>query len=177
MSLYLKATREPTLTGFFNNHLTLYQNEANLIEQPDQFTQVSPWLYRLGSVTHLQNFAEKNDFLRGLISLDLDISPSKVIDDDDFIFLMAFKVLDQLVWETQGFIYRQEFPLQARFDISRMDTHTASKKPLNFYHKQEAKRRYIAIIKQLLVCTLCCLGFKDDNERPPFKATPKLQKA
>ncbi|RBR06912.1 uncharacterized protein FIESC28_10883 [Fusarium coffeatum] len=148
-----------------------------MMEQPDQFMQPSPWLDRLGCVTHLQGFADKKDFLRGLISLDLDLSPEGLNESYDFIYLMVFKVLDQLIWEAQGLIYRQEVPLNARFEVARYDINTASRKPFNFRHKQETKRRYASILKQLIVYTLRCLDLEDPTERPPFKVSRQQQKA
>uniref|UniRef100_A0A4E9DLA7 Helicase ATP-binding domain-containing protein n=1 Tax=Gibberella zeae TaxID=5518 RepID=A0A4E9DLA7_GIBZA len=148
-----------------------------MMEKPDQFTQPSPWLDRLGCVTHLQGFADKKDFLRGLISLDLDLSPEGLKESYDFIYLMVFKVLDQLIWEAQGLIYRQEVPLNARFEVARYDINTASRKPFNFRHKQETKRRYASILKQLIIYTLRCLDLEDPIERPPFKVSRQQQKA
>ncbi|KAM0348436.1 hypothetical protein ACHAP4_010951 [Fusarium culmorum] len=148
-----------------------------MMEQPDQFMQPSPWLDRLGCITHLQGFADKKDFLRGLISLDLDLSPRSLEESDDFIYLMVFKVLDQLIWEAQGLIYRQEVPLNARFEVTRYDLNTASRKPFSFRHKQETKRRYASILKQLIVYTLRCLALEDPAERPPFRVSRQQQKA
>ncbi|KAH6949060.1 hypothetical protein DER45DRAFT_624277 [Fusarium avenaceum] len=148
-----------------------------MMEQPDQFTQPSPWLERLGCVTHLLAFADKKDFLRGLISLDLDLSPESFEESDSFIYLMVFIALDQLVWEAQGLIYRQEVPLNARFEVARYDLNTASRKPFNFRHKQETKRRYASILKQLIIYALRCLALDDPAERPPFKVSRQQQKA
>ncbi|RYC79208.1 hypothetical protein BFJ63_vAg17914 [Fusarium oxysporum f. sp. narcissi] len=99
------SDQEVAITDFFSNHSSIHQKEADLMEQPDQFTQLSPWLDRLGSATHLRDFANKKDFIRGLISLDLDLRPGSFEKSDDFIYLMVFKVLDYLVWEAQGLIY------------------------------------------------------------------------
>ncbi|KAF5227224.1 hypothetical protein FAUST_11915, partial [Fusarium austroamericanum] len=90
---------------------------------------------------------------------------------------MVFKVLDQLIWEAQGLIYRQEVPLNARFEVARYDMNTASRKPFNFRHKQETKRRYASILKQLIIYTLRCLDLEDPTERPPFKVSRQQQKA
>ncbi|KAF5658013.1 DNA helicase [Fusarium heterosporum] len=90
---------------------------------------------------------------------------------------MVFIVLDQLVWEAQGLIYRQEVPLNARFEVARVDLHTASRKPFNFRHKQETKRRYTSILKQLVIYTLRCFALDDPAERPPFKISRQQQKA
>lgn len=171
------SDQEVPIKDFYSNRSLLIQKDANLMEQPDQFTQPSPWLDRLGCVTHLQDFADKKEFLRGLISLNLDLSPGGFEDSDDFIYLMVFKVLDQLVWEAQGLIYRQEVPLNARFEVARYDLNTASRKPFNFRHKQETKRRYANITKQLIVYTLRCLGLDNPAERPPFKVSRQQQKA
>ncbi|KAF5227225.1 hypothetical protein FAUST_11914, partial [Fusarium austroamericanum] len=90
---------------------------------------------------------------------------------------MVFKVLDQLIWEAQGLIYRQEVPLNARFEVARYDISTASRKPFNFRHKQETKRRYASILRQLIIYTLRCLDLEDPTERPPFKVSRQQQKA
>ncbi|KAM0407547.1 hypothetical protein ACHAPD_012217, partial [Fusarium lateritium] len=148
-----------------------------MMEKPDQFMQPSPWLDRLGCVAYLQGFADKKDFLRRLISLDLDLSPEGLNESYDFTYLMVFKVLDQLIWEAQGLIYRQEVPLNARFEVARYDMNTASRKPFNFRHKQETKRRYASTLKQLIVYTLRCLDLEDPAERPPFKVSRQQQKA
>ncbi|KAJ4129428.1 hypothetical protein NW765_016300 [Fusarium oxysporum] len=160
------SDQEVPIKDFYSNRSLLVQKDANMMEQPDQFTQPSPWLDRLGC-----------EFLRGLISLNLDLSPGGFEDSDDFIYLMVFKVLDQLVWEAQGLIYRQEVPLNARFEVARYDLNTASRKPFNFCHKQETKRRYANITKQLIVYTLRCLGLDNPAERPPFKVSRQQQKA
>jgi hypothetical protein len=109
------SDQEVAIKDFFKNRSLIVRKDANMMEQPDQFTQPSPWLERLGCVTHLQAFADKKDFLRGLISLDLDLSHESFEESDNFIYLMVFIALDQLVWEAQGLIYRQEVPLNARF--------------------------------------------------------------
>ncbi|KAF9773362.1 hypothetical protein IL306_008850 [Fusarium sp. DS 682] len=171
------SDQEVAIKDFFKNRSLIIQKDADMMEQPDQFTQPSPWLERLGCVTHLQGFADKKDFLRGLISIDVDLSPGNLEESDDFIYLMVFKVLDQLIWEAQGLIYRQEIPLNARFEVARYDLNTASRKPFSFRHKQETKRRYASILKQLIVYTLRCLALEDPAERPPFKVSRQQQKA
>ncbi|KAM0079185.1 hypothetical protein ACKRZS_008678, partial [Fusarium odoratissimum] len=163
------SDQEVAIKDFFKNRSLIVRTDANMMEQPDQFTQPSPWLDRLGCVMHLQGFADKKDFLRGLISTDLDLSAKLFDESDDFIYLMVFIVLDQLVWEAQGLIYRQEVPLNARFEVARYDINTASRKPFNFRHKQETKRRYATILKQLIIYALRCLALDDPAERPPFK--------
>ena len=171
------SDQEVAITDFLKNRSLIAQKDADLMEQPDQFMQPSPWLDRLGCVTHLQDFAAKKDFLRGLISLNLDLNPDRLEESDDLIYLMVFKVLDQLVWEAQGLIYQQEVPLNARFEVARYDLNTASRKPFNFRHKQETKRRYASILKQLIVYTLRCFSLDDPTERPPFKVSRQQQKA
>ncbi|KAF5227014.1 hypothetical protein FAUST_12049, partial [Fusarium austroamericanum] len=171
------SDQEVAIKDFFTNRSLLVQKDASMMEQPDQFMQPSPWLDRVGCITHLQGFADKKDFLRSLISLDLDLSLERLEESDDFIYLMVFQVLDQLIWETQGFIYRHEIPLSARFEVARYDINTASRKPFNFRHKQETKRRYASILKQLMVYTLRCLALDDPAERPPFKVNRQQQKA
>jgi hypothetical protein len=171
------SDQEVAIKDFFKNHSLIVRKDANMMEQPEQFTQPSPWLERLGCVTHLQAFADKKDFLHGLISLDLDLSPESFEESDNFIYLMVFIALDQLVWEAQGLIYRQEVPLNARFEVARYDLNTASRKPFNFRHKQETKRRYASILKQLIIYALRCLALDDPAERPPFKVSRQQQKA
>ncbi|RGP76773.1 hypothetical protein FSPOR_6, partial [Fusarium sporotrichioides] len=170
------SDQEDPLGEFFSNRKLIIRKDANLMEKPDQFMQPSPWLDRVGCVTHLQAFADKKDFLRGLISLDLDLSPENLEESDDFIYLLVFKVLDQLVWEAQGLIYRQEVPLNARLEVARYDLNTASRKPFSFRHKQETKRRYATMLKQLIVYTLRCLSLEDPAGRPPFKVSRQQQK-
>ncbi|KAM0540020.1 hypothetical protein ACHAPJ_013628, partial [Fusarium lateritium] len=171
------SDQEVAIKDFFKNRSLIVRKDAGMMEQPDQFTQPSPWLDRLGCVTHLQDFADKKDFLRGLISIDLDLSAERLDESDDFIYLMVFIVLDQLVWEAQGLIYRQEVPLNARFEVARYNINTASRKPFNFRHKQETKRRYASILKQLIVYALRCFALDDPSERPPFKVSRQQQKA
>ncbi|KAM0362978.1 hypothetical protein ACHAO7_010765 [Fusarium culmorum] len=145
------SDQEVAIKDFFKNRSLIVQKDANMMEKPDQFTQPSPWLDRVGCVTHLQGFADKKDFLRGLISLDLDLSPEGLNESYDFTYLMVFKVLDQLIWEAQGLIYRQEVPLNARFEVARYDLNTASRKP------------YASTLKQLIVYTLRCLDLEDQH--------------
>jgi hypothetical protein len=91
------SDQEVAIKDFFKNRSLIVRKDANIMEQPDQFTQPSPWLDRLGYTTHLQGFTDKKDFLHRLISLDLDLSPEGLKESYDFIYLMVFKVLDQLV--------------------------------------------------------------------------------
>nr|CEG05029.1 unnamed protein product [Fusarium clavum] len=150
------------------------------MEQPDLFTQPSPWLDRIGSVTHLQAFADKKDFLLGLISLDLDLEMTSMEDlrtSDELGWLLIMQSIDQLLWEAQGLIDRQEIPLSARFEVARHDINKASEKPFHFHHKQETKRRYANVVKQLTVYAIRCLAMEDEAERPPFKTTEMLRDA
>lgn len=59
-----QSIREPSdqtdiFAAFQAQALSIRQKEADLMEQPDQFTQPQPWLDRLGSVNHLRDFADR----------------------------------------------------------------------------------------------------------------------
>jgi hypothetical protein len=72
------SDQEVNIKYFFENRSLVVRKDVNMVEQPEQSTQRSPWLDRVGFVTYLQNFADKRDFLRRLISLNLNLNPEGV---------------------------------------------------------------------------------------------------
>lgn len=174
-------------TQYFATYHQTRQKEADTIEQPDQFLQPSPWVDRIGSAAHLKDFTDDKDFLRSLISLDIKTGPIPNDQPEDqpddqhddngnqLLYVLIFRVLDQLVSETRGLIYRQEIPFAARLDVARVSYHLAASKPFTFNHKAETKKRYINIAKQLIIYTLRCLDYEDPDDRPPFMLTDRLK--
>jgi superfamily II DNA helicase RecQ len=76
-----------------------------------------------------------------------------------------------------GFLYRQEIPLAARLDVTRVSYHLPDSKPFTFNHKAETKKRYINIAKQLILYTLRCLSYAEAEVRPPFRVTDVIERA
>lgn len=54
--------------------LAVREKEAQAVEQVDDSLAPNPWLRRLGSAQHLTAFSDKKDFLRGLISLNFQLT-------------------------------------------------------------------------------------------------------
>lgn len=176
-SLTEPSDQTDLFAAFQAQALSIRQKEAGLMEQPDQFTQPQPWLDRLGSVNHLRDFADQKDFLRGLISPTIDLSSTILDDTSNLGFVFILRALDRLIWEAQGQLYRQEIPFMARFEVNRFDANTANRKPFSYSHKQETKRRYAQVVKQLMLYALRCLELDDPARRPPFKVSNKQKNA
>ncbi|KAH7248185.1 hypothetical protein B0J15DRAFT_498118, partial [Fusarium solani] len=63
----------------------------------NDFTALNPWLRRLGSALHLEDFSGKKDFLRDLISMEYEVDPNDPDESDDAQLRFIYIAFDRMV--------------------------------------------------------------------------------
>ncbi|RKK65949.1 hypothetical protein BFJ69_g15839 [Fusarium oxysporum] len=66
-----------------NNRRDIRSREAGRIDARNSFPKPVPWLRRLGSALHLNEFGGRKDFLRDLIGLGYEVDPNNPDESDD----------------------------------------------------------------------------------------------
>ena len=61
----------------------ILSRDAGRIDARNSFPTPVPWLRRLGSVLHLNEFGGRKDFLRDLIGLEYEVDPNNPDESDD----------------------------------------------------------------------------------------------
>ncbi|EXK79655.1 hypothetical protein FOQG_15790 [Fusarium oxysporum f. sp. raphani 54005] len=104
-----------------NNRRGILSRDAGRIDARNSFPTPVPWLRRLGSVLHLNEFGGRKDFLRDLIGLEYEVDPNNPDELDDGQLGFIHIAFDRMVNHAKAVITPDIIYWYALFEANRKE--------------------------------------------------------
>ncbi|KAM6504808.1 hypothetical protein FSOLCH5_015297 [Fusarium solani] len=163
----------------------LRKKEVEDIEEQGDLAAPNSWLRRLGATIHLKDFADKKDFLRGLISLQYTIQPDNpelaaARDNPSLAGAGDDAELQQIHAATKRLIrgaIRATKPdvvsWNVLFEVNRKELNKERSTPFHFRFKPKTRKKYTTVALQLVAYIIRAMAIEDPADRPPFKLSTR----
>ncbi|EXM13725.1 hypothetical protein RAB80_014038 [Fusarium oxysporum f. sp. vasinfectum] len=104
-----------------NNRRDIRRREAGRIDARNSYPTPVPWLRRLGSALHLNEFGGRKDFLRDLIGLEYEVNPNNPDESDDGQLGFIHIAFDRMVNHAKAVITPDITYWYALFEVNRKE--------------------------------------------------------
>ncbi|RMI97528.1 hypothetical protein CDV36_016208 [Fusarium kuroshium] len=153
------------------------KREVDAIEEQGDLAAPHSWLRRLGASSHLKDFSEKKEFLRGLLSLKYTLKPDEADAEDDTELKYIHAAVRRLVRKAAAASRPGVVSWNVLFEVNRKELHRERSTPFHFRFKQHTRKRYIAICLQFFAYVVRVMSYESAADRPPFKLTGRQMDA
>jgi len=141
------------------------EEEDRKISEPDEAKEPSPWLRRVGWVSHLEGLDPKQ--LRKLMAPPRDEEPELQV---------LCKAFDWLIQDAQYHAAREVVGLEALFEANKKQFNQETQVPFDNWMDITTIQRYTEVCKQVL-CFIFRAEQQEPKQRPPYELTEKQQMA
>ncbi|KAF5227551.1 hypothetical protein FANTH_14744 [Fusarium anthophilum] len=147
------------------------KKEMETIEEMGDLAAPNSWLRRLGSTTHLKDFSDRKQYLRGLASLKYTMKPDDPAAEDDAELRHIHAAVRRLIRKAAGATRPSVVSWNVLFEVNRKELHKERSTPFHFRFKRQTRKKYIAVCLQFFAYAVRAISCEDVSDRPPFKLT------
>ncbi|EGU72775.1 hypothetical protein FOXB_16716, partial [Fusarium oxysporum f. sp. conglutinans Fo5176] len=121
------------------------KKEMETIEEMGDLATPNSWLRRLGSTTHLKDFSDRKQYLRGLASLKYTMKPDDPAAEDDAELRHIHAAVRRLIRKAAGATRPSVVSWNVLFEVNRKELHKERSTPFHFRFKRQTRKKYIAL--------------------------------
>jgi hypothetical protein len=147
------------------------KKETEAIEEIGDLAAPNSWLRRLGSTTHLKDFSDRKQYLRGLTSLKYTMKPDDPAAEDNAKLRHIHAAVRRLIRKAAGVTRPSVVSWNVLFEVNRKELHKERSTPFHFRFKRQTRKKYIAVCLQFFAYAVRAISCEDASDRPPFKLT------